>query len=284
MKYEDKYHPSDHLIFRSLEEEEYELTSDQLVSLRARRFPRDHRAHLHYHNTIEININNGVKGFVWIEGDRKNLEDMDVLVTPPGTMHSFDFIGGEGVFDVLHISLTKLSSYLNLEQIFGTKLVDLKNISCNDPAYTLIKSPVKRMKDIDEQDIFSQLRLILEILGIIFNESAKNHGESRDSPVLKTVIDYTELNYSKKIDLDEIASVAGLSRSYFSRYFKKMTGTGYFTYLTLMRLERAKKKIRSGDSVTDSCYSSGFDNISYFIQLFKKHNNGISPGKYRMNQ
>lgn len=284
MEYKDKYHPSDQLIFRSLEEGEFELTYNQLVNLRARQFSSDHRAHLHYHNTIEVNVNHGVRGTVWIDGKQEDLKDINVLVTPPGTMHSFDFIGGEGTFDVLHISLTKLGDYLNLEHIFGLELTDLKQINYIDQSYCPIASIIDEMKDVDENDIFSQLKLILEILGTVFNNSKDNPGQNKISPVLKKVIDYTEKNYYKKIDLDEISSYAGLSRSYFSRFFKKSTGTGYFTYLTLMRLERAKEKMRSGESVTECSFSCGFENISYFIQLFKKHNGGISPGKYWEHQ
>ncbi|MBF9014629.1 MULTISPECIES: AraC family transcriptional regulator [unclassified Oceanispirochaeta] len=281
MEHEDKYHPSDQVVFRSLQEEEYELTSDQLVNLRERHFPSDHKAHLHYHNTIEINVNRGVEGTVWIDGIAFNLNDIEVLVVPPGVMHAFEFKGGSGSFDVLHISLTRLGKYLNLHNIFGDDLQGLKSMSSMDEGYKNIKSMIGKMKEVEDEDVFTQLQIILEIFNRIFKESNPIRSESKNASLLKMVIDYTETNYNKKIDLNEISSYTGLSRSYFSRFFKKTTGTGYFTYLTLMRLEKAKVKIRRGESVTESCYSSGFDNISYFIQLFKKHNKGISPGKFR---
>jgi len=281
MKYCDSYHPSDQLLFRSLEEGEYELTSDKLINLRARRFTNDHRVHLHYHNTIEINVNHGVKGMVWIDGISIPLDEIDLLVTPPGTMHSFDFTGGGGTFNVLHISLTQLGEYINLKKIFGEDLVNLKRISFRDNSYSELKNVMEEMKNISEEDFFSQLQLILQSLSIIFRTSHHRQTESKNSSMLKKVINYTERNFSEKIDLDDISDYVGLSRSYFSRFFKKTTGTGYFTYLKLMRLERAKEHLRLGESVTESCYSCGFDNVSYFIQLFKNNNNGISPGKFR---
>ncbi|MDC7232538.1 MAG: AraC family transcriptional regulator [Spirochaetales bacterium] len=284
MKYEDRYHPSDQLVFKSLEEGEIEITANHLVSVRERQFAHNHRAHLHYHNTIEVNVNRGVSGSLWIEGEHINLEDISVLVTPPGVLHSFDFSPGEGTFDVLHISISKLRQYLNLERFCGKDLSELRKINYRDPAYLSIVPLVDSMKDVDEQDVFTQIRIILEILGTVLQRSEGDVYSQKPSPVLKKVIDYTEKNYMNKISLDMISSYVGLSRSYFSRFFKKATGTGYFTYLTLMRLERAKEKIYSGESVSDSCYACGFDNISYFIQLFKKHNDGISPGKIREKQ
>ncbi|QEN08347.1 AraC family transcriptional regulator [Oceanispirochaeta crateris] len=281
MKYEDKYHPSDQLIFRSLEEDEFELTSDYLINLRARQFSRDHKSQLHYHNTLEIDINHGVCGSAWIDGDNMDLEELDVIVTPPGTLHSFDFIAGNGTFDVLHISLTTLGKYLNIKQIFGSDYTTMKRITYINPAYRELASIIEEIKKIEEKDFFSQLKLILDIFGILFKELRYYPDDSKESNILKKVIDFTELNYHKNIDLNTISSFAGLSRSYFSRYFKSLTGTGYFTYLTLMRLDKAKEKIREGQSITESCYNSGFENVSYFIQLFKKHNDGLSPGKYR---
>ncbi|MDA3810383.1 MAG: AraC family transcriptional regulator [Spirochaetaceae bacterium] len=281
MKYEDKYHPSDQLLFRSLEEGEYELTSNRLVSLRARHFPREHRAQMHYHNTIEINVNHNVNGTLWINGSTEKLEDIKVLITPPGVMHSFDFKGGDGTFDVLHISLTRLGEFLNMKNIFGDQFNQLHNIPNLSDSYNQIENIVDEMKEISEDDLFSQLQLVLKIFSIILKKSQYFKKENKNSEFLKKVIDFTEKNFKNKITLDEVSSNVGLSRSYFSRYFKQNTGTGYFSYLKLMRLESAKEKLRSGKSVTESCYSCGFDNISYFIQLFKNNNNGISPGKYR---
>lgn len=280
MKHNDKYHPSDQLLFRTLEEVEYELTSHKIVNIRSRSFPHDHRVHLHYHNTIEINVNHNVGGTVWIDGSAIPLDEINVLITPPGILHSFDFLSGDGTFDVLHISLSQLGEYINLEKFFDENLKGLKRIAFQLDHYRELEQIMEEMKDVSEDDLFLQLQLILKILKVIIPPKPTPGITKRNSLNLIKIIDYSEENFASKISLDDISSYVGLSRSYFSRNFKKMTGTGYFTYLKLIRLEKAKEKLRKGESVTESCYSCGFDNLSYFIQLFKKNNNDISPGKY----
>jgi AraC-like DNA-binding protein len=54
---------------------------------------------------------------------------------------------------------------------------------------------------------------------------------------------YIENHYSSVITLDEIASQFGFSAAYFSRYFKKHTGSNFLDYLTDYRLEKAAKTI-----------------------------------------
>lgn len=280
MKVQDLYHPSDQLIFKSLEEKEYELTSEHLLNIRERHFPKDHKLHLHYHNTLEININHGVSGTIWIEGDSLILEEHKILIIPPGMMHSYFFRGGAGTFDVMHISLTELQKYINLDPFFGSDRIRLGQLPVCHSKYEPVEDIINAVKTVGEHNILGQLQYILQLFAHLLNSPVKEESSRRYS-CIKKIIAYTEKNFHKPITLDSISEHFGYSKAYFSRYFKKETGTGYFTYLQQLRLEKAKDFMRDGYIVSDSCYLSGFENLSYFVQIFKKHNDGLTPGAFK---
>ena len=74
-----------------------------------------------------------------------------------------------------------------------------------------------------------------------------------------------------------------MSASYFSRRFKEITGQTPFEYLLAYRVEVACEMLLEGsENVTEICYKCGFNDLSYFINVFKKHM-GISPKSYAMN-
>lgn len=65
----------------------------------------------------------------------------------------------------------------------------------------------------------------------------------------------------------------------FCSSFKKKTGFTYYEYLTSARLSYACQLLLLNISVKEVCYMAGFENVSYFVQLFKKYQ-GVTPKEY----
>ena len=98
---------------------------------------------------------------------------------------------------------------------------------------------------------------------------------------LKKVLKYVREHFSDDVTLYNMAEIAELSPNYFSSYFKSVTDKTPIDYLISYRIERAASKLLSTDlPVTQIAYDCGFNDLSYFIKLFKKHT-GFSPAKYR---
>ncbi|MFP3156181.1 response regulator [Lachnospiraceae bacterium ZAX-1] len=92
---------------------------------------------------------------------------------------------------------------------------------------------------------------------------------------------YIEENYSSPITLEEIATYVGLSPVYFSKLFKKTEGNNYIDYLTNVRINVAKEKLRkTKESIDQIALHTGYADERYFRKLFKKHT-GIKPAEYR---
>ncbi len=87
--------------------------------------------------------------------------------------------------------------------------------------------------------------------------------------------------YHNNITLSDLCSHFGRSKSYISHMFKKQCGMTLRTYCNNLKLRDAKKLLESTDiSVTSIALDTGFNDVSYFIYLFRKKF-GVSPLKYR---
>jgi YesN/AraC family two-component response regulator len=87
-------------------------------------------------------------------------------------------------------------------------------------------------------------------------------------------------NFTKSISLEEIAEIANMNPSAFSRFFKRIHRKGFKEYLNEIRIGYAcKLLIENEHNITTICYESGFNNISNFNRQFKKIK-GKSPSDY----
>jgi AraC-like DNA-binding protein len=102
-----------------------------------------------------------------------------------------------------------------------------------------------------------------------------------DSDRVNKVFEYVMQKYQEEIQLKEIAELANMSESAFSRYFKKRTRRTFSQFLTEIRIEHAcKLLIFDKMSVADIAVASGFNNLSNFNRQFKAVKK-LTPMAYR---
>lgn len=95
---------------------------------------------------------------------------------------------------------------------------------------------------------------------------------------LRQVRDYIHDNLGQSLSLAELASIANLSPSRFTRVFRQETGLSPHQYLIQARIEQAKHLLRSkGDiSIGSIAHQLGFADQSHFTRHFKRIV-GVSP-------
>ena len=145
------------------------------------------------------------------------------------------------------------------------------------------------MLDILNKQGMDRLMLMLEILNIIsqsddqFVITTKSEVslELKDSRRLSEVYDFVMSNFDKEISMEEVAEIAKMCPSTFSRYFKKRTRKTFMIFLNEIRIGHACKLMIDKDlNISEICFKSGYNNISYFNRKFKQIKN-MSPKEFR---
>jgi AraC-like DNA-binding protein len=103
----------------------------------------------------------------------------------------------------------------------------------------------------------------------------------RHASAMRKAERYIWENYTRKISLQEIAGVSGLSPPYFSTIFKEEMGENLSCYLNRLRVEKASHMLLETElALSEIAGSCGFEDQSWFSKIFKGFT-GTSPGKYR---
>ncbi|HBE03775.1 MAG TPA: hypothetical protein DC049_15075 [Spirochaetia bacterium] len=106
-----------------------------------------------------------------------------------------------------------------------------------------------------------------------------------EKPLMPSWLENIILEFSaadeSKFSLKEIYSRYDLTAPHIARSFKKFTGLSPSSWLNRLRVERAELLLQQTNfSVTAVALRLGFNNVNYFIELFKAQN-GRTPGQYR---
>ncbi len=122
------------------------------------------------------------------------------------------------------------------------------------------------------------------VLTLLYREMVadESHADKsvKDSNIVKA-IEYIHRDYIMKISVEQLAREANLSLHYFIPRFKQITGYTPGEYIARIRINHAKKLIRSGEySITEIAFLTGFESANYFSRVFRKFE-GISPKEFK---
>lgn len=137
---------------------------------------------------------------------------------------------------------------------------------------------------------FEQILMLLNLLNIISNSSEykllategySNSMKETETDRMNRVHAYVMKNFREKITLDDVAAIANMSPSAFSRYFKVHANKTFSDFLTEIRVGHSCKLLTSQTiNVSQVCYDSGFSTLSNFNRQFKAITH-YSPLEYR---
>ncbi len=95
-------------------------------------------------------------------------------------------------------------------------------------------------------------------------------------------LSHLERNIHREVDLEELASIAHMSRRSFLRVFQSATGTSPLAWVIEQRINRACNLLRHTDRrITEVAFDVGFNDSNYFTRQFRKVT-GLSPRDYRL--
>ena len=97
---------------------------------------------------------------------------------------------------------------------------------------------------------------------------------------LTGVIKYIRMHLTEQINIDALCNEACMSKTNFFRTFKDAFGLSPVEFIIQERIGLAKMLLKNPSiNISEVCFKSGFNNLNYFIRLFKRFE-GITPGLY----
>ena len=182
---------------------------------------------------------------------------------------------------------------INIPIMNGLKVIQLSRIKHPDTAFVIVSG----------YDDFAYCReaLRLQITGYIlkpvnyeefgtcidnlkialFQRQSSGAGEQREERPIHGITRYLQEHLAEEVSLSVLAEEFHLSAQYISQLFKNEIGVGFLTYLTNIRMERAKQLLLSTSlSIAEVSEQSGYGDYRVFTKVFKK-SEGITPSQYR---
>ncbi|KAB7667623.1 AraC family transcriptional regulator [Bacillus sp. B1-b2] len=152
------------------------------------------------------------------------------------------------------------------------------------PPVLLLKTMYLHAYNRNINDRYLASSMVYQFVMEIYRNSLNLHKEHDMPDHMKKAIRYIEENFTTVESVEEVAAVATLSKYYFTRLFKKITGFTPLQYVTKLRLEKAIKLLRDTDyTIEEIARMIGYANASYFIKVFRQWV-GYSPGEYRLGK
>jgi two-component system response regulator YesN len=137
------------------------------------------------------------------------------------------------------------------------------------------------VEKIREATSFAQLSREFFCLTKNLTEAIRRKKEEESSNVIQQALAFIEANYARDITLQDVAKSVYLSPYYFSRLFRKKTGVNFAKYLSMTRINAAKKLMEEKRlPIKEIAARVGYEDPRYFSTVFKRLT-GILPSEYR---
>lgn len=255
-------------------EEQFFFSAQMPYTIQIKGFQTEDIVPLHYAQTLELLLCDHLSGEMVIDNHHYPLEGQQLFAIPPYTVHSNIVRPGNGTMYVIKINFQEMDRYFNVNNLLSLRNCTLSQLDYRCDAYEEVRDVVEKLIARDG-DLFACIGLLMELFGILSRHADSSRSTEpvasrfRESS-LQEMIRWTHENFTRKITIDEAAQISGYSKYHFCSCFKALTGMTYMHYLNTVRVSKACFMLRNGDSVQNVCRNCGFENVSHFIQLFKR--------------
>nr|WP_294894433.1 AraC family transcriptional regulator [uncultured Pedobacter sp.] len=250
---------------------------------------------LHYHEEFELNLILNAGGAKRIVGDHiEVIEDLELVLVGPNLCHAW-FNHNCKDKNITEITIQFHKDLFDDSFLRRNQLSFIRNMFEQSRKGILFsQETIERLKSriiyLDKKQGFDS---VLELISILHDLSISRNIRtlsdvtfstdqfSYNSRRIEKAFEYINNNYSKQITLAEVAKIANMPETSFSRFIKKRTGNTFIDSINEIRIGHASRMlIDTTNMVAEIAYKCGFNNVSNFNRTFKKKK-GLTPKEFR---
>lgn len=256
-----------------------------------------HTVRWHFHPEYEIHHVVETRGHYFVGDFIGEFEPGNLVLTGPNLPHNWvsDLPAGESVplrGRVVQFSEEFASNAARAFPEFGAAS-PLLNLSRHGILFS--QETARRAGPVIERLVDAQgvrrAALFLELLAILVEAGAQRTLTSESylpdpsgfmAGGVNEAIAYIREHLTEPFTESDLAAISGRSPSAFSRSFRRHTGMALVQYVNRLRINLACQLLMSEGamSITEICFSSGYNNVSNFNRQFLAQK-GMSPSRFR---
>jgi len=253
----------------------------------------------HYHPDYELTLMTGSRGQRFVGDSVTRYAGPDLVFAGPNLPHTWiadTFSSKTVMMESSSVQFTKESLGLEMMAKEELKGVDdllqraVKGLHFTGTVVHEIEKQFMRLRGLSGLKQWIIFISMLDQLAsckeyeILASEQYKRTFSDYEEKIFSKVIKHIHGRPGEKINLHDIARLAGMSVSTFSRFFKKMTGATFVGYINEWRINRAGILLQeTDDSITNIGLGAGFNNLAHFNRMFRRIYK-VSPRQFRASR
>jgi AraC-like DNA-binding protein len=251
---------------------------------------------LHYHDELELNMIVNAKGAKRVIGDHiSEIDEIELVLVGSNLQHAW-FSHKCKSKEIREVTIQFHKDLLDERILKRNQLSFIRRMFEQSARGILFSQEtasalIDRIVTLNQKHGFDG---VLELLSILHDLSVSRNIQllsdasfnniknfSYNSRRVEKTMVYLNANFDKPIKLSDVAKVANMTQTAFSRFFKTRTGSNFIDSLNDIRLGHASRMlIETTETVSEIAYNCGYNNIANFNRLFKKKKN-CTPKEFR---
>lgn len=238
----------------------------------------------HYHDFFKIMLFLSGDVDYFIEGITYRLEPSDIVLVGAGEVHR-PLIRSEAPYEriILYVSPEFLTSYSAQDYSLDACFLDCAKKAERLPVLRTSSASVHGLFKLCEKlelslsdhkyaaALYSRCLLVqflIELNRCFLMESSRYIETESSNQKITEILHYINEHLNGDLSIDTLSRQFFISRRYLMHIFKEETGYSIGKYVNAKRLFLAREKIRHGMSLTEACFSSGFQHYSTFTRSY----------------
>lgn len=246
----------------------------------------------HFHPEIELTYIEGATGNRHVGQHISKYIGSDLVLIGSNIPHlNFDYgVKSEYQKIVLHIPpdflVEALQKQPELRSIQSLLQKSMHGIAIAGKTKSQVSTSLKRLPTLSHFNQFLEVIQVLHTIAhsvetiLLHPQPVKNQYNKKEQERLQGLYRYIDTHYHQHISIHQAAALCHLSNAAFCRSFKKVTQLTFTHFLHQYRINQAKRLLAADHNISEACYASGFESLSYFNRVFNKVT-GENPMEFR---
>ena len=237
----------------------------------------------HMHDRYAVSLNYGGRGAFDCQNELRDAAPGTCSLIAPGEVHTGHATSRNGwIYRNLYIEVPLMTTLLRSLDWQGPLDVRFKSPLVRD---TVLAAQLGRAFDSlkEPSSLLQNESLLLSVVARLLTEHCVSGRALRDAGTehlaVRRVKEWLDANSDQNVSIDALACLVDLSPYYLVRAFHKHVGIPPHKYQAVVRINRARKLLTSGATISEAAYRAGFCDQSHLNRCFKGVL-GVTPGEY----